>query len=113
MLEFLVHLLVSAGLLFVVGRIVNGVAVESGKAAILGALVLGIANAIVRPIVVVLTLPITIITIGLFLFVVNAAMFGLAAAVVPGFKVKGPVPALVGSLLLSLMNWGIAIIFGV
>lgn len=113
MFEFLVHLLVTAGLLMVVGKIVSGIDVESGKAAILGALVLGLANAIVRPLVVLLTLPITIITIGLFLFVVNAAMFGLAAAIVPGFKVKGIGPALIGSLLLSLMNWGVSVVFGV
>lgn len=113
MLEFVVHLLITAGLLVVVAKIVNGVEVESAKAAVLGALVLGIANAIVRPIVVVLTIPITIITIGLFLFIVNAAMFGLAAAIVPGFKVKGIIPALIGSVLLSLMNWGVAILFGV
>ena len=111
MLQFLLHLVVTAILLFVVGKIVSGIDVRDAKAALWGALVLGIANAIVRPVLVLLTLPLTIITLGLFLFVVNAVMLMLAAALVDGFKVRGFGSALVGSVLLSLLNLAVSAIF--
>ena len=77
------------------------------------ALVLGLVNAVVRPVMVVLTLPLTFLTLGLFLLVVNAAVFGLAAALVSGFRVRNFWAALVGSVLLSLLNLGISWIFGI
>ena len=104
MLEFLVHLVVTAILLLVIGRMLESVQVESFKAALLGALVLGIANAVVRPVLVALTFPFTLLTLGLFLLVVNAAVFGLAAAVVPGFRVRGVGGAFWGALTLSVFN---------
>ncbi|HEX9631509.1 MAG TPA: phage holin family protein [Gemmatimonadales bacterium] len=111
MLQFLLHLVVTAILLFVVGKIVSGIDVRDAKAALWGALVLGIANAIVRPVLVLLTLPLTIITLGLFLFVVNAVMLMLAAALVDGFKVRGFGSALVGSVLLSVLNLAVDLVF--
>jgi putative membrane protein len=111
MFEFLAHLVVTAFLLFVVGKIVAGIEVRDAKAALLGALVLGIANAIVRPVLVFFTLPFTIITLGLFLFVVNAVMLMIAAAFVDGFKVRGFGSALAGSILLSLLNLAVAAVF--
>lgn len=111
MFEFLAHLVVTAFLLFVVGKIVAGIEVRDTKAALLGALVLGIANAIVRPVLVFFTLPFTIITLGLFLFVVNAVMLMIAAAFVDGFKVRGFGSALAGSILLSLLNLAVAAVF--
>lgn len=113
MLEFLLHLFITAGLLMFIGHLIEGIDVESGKAALLGALVLGIANAVVRPVVVVLTLPLTIVTLGLFLLVVNAAMFALAAVIVPGFRVRSFTAALFGSIVLSLHNLVIAFVFGI
>lgn len=113
MFELLVHLLVTAALLFAVGWIVPGVRVAGSGAALLGALVLGIANAVVRPVLVILTLPLTLLTLGLFLLVINALMLWLAAAVVPGIEVKGFGAAFVGSLLLSVLNLVIAAAFGV
>jgi putative membrane protein len=101
---FIAHLLVTAVLIFLLGRIVPGIRVRDGKAALIGALVLGIANAIVRPILVLLTLPATVLTLGLFLLVVNAAMLALAAALVDGFEVEGFGAALLGSLALAVMN---------
>jgi len=101
---FLVHILVSAALLFVLGRLVSGIEVRDGKAALFGALVLGVANALVRPLLVLITLPITILTLGLFIFVVNALMLMLAAALVDGFEVRGFKAALWGSVVLGLMN---------
>lgn len=111
MLQFLVHVIVTAILLFVIGRVVPGIDVRDGRAALWGALVLGIANGIVRPILVFLTLPLTIVTLGLFLFVVNALMLMLAAALVDGFKVRGFGSALAGSVLLSVLNLAVSYIF--
>jgi putative membrane protein len=110
MLPFLLHVVVTAVLLFVVGKIVPGIEIRDGRAALIGALVLGIANAIVRPILVLLTLPFTILTLGLFLFVVNAVMLMLAAALVDGFKVRGFGAALLGSVLLSLLNVVVSVV---
>jgi putative membrane protein len=108
MIAFLVHLLVTAALLLLVANLVRGVHVEGWGAAFLGALVLGLVNALVRPIMVVLTLPLTILTFGLFLLVVNAMMLWLVAALVPGIRVQGFGPALLGSLLLTLLNLAVA-----
>jgi len=111
MLEVVFHILVTAILLFVVGKIVAGIEVRDAKAALLGALVLGLTNALVRPVLVFFTLPFTIITLGLFLFVINAVTLMIAAAFVDGFKVRGFGPALMGSLLLSLLNLAVSAVF--
>lgn len=113
MIEFILHLLVTAGLLMLVGRLVDGIRVGSGGAALAGALILGIANAVIRPVLVLLTLPLTVLTLGLFLFVINALMLMLAAAVVPNFTVRGLGPALIGSVLLSLLNLLVSWVFGI
>jgi len=102
---FIAHVLVTAVLLFVLGRLVEGIRVRDAKAAVIGALVLGLANAFVRPVLVLLTLPVTILTLGLFILVVNALMLALAAALVDGFEVKGFGAALWGSLVLAVMNF--------
>lgn len=105
MLELAVHLLVNSVLLFLVGRLVDGIEVRDGKAAIWGALVLGAANAMVRPILVLLTLPVTILTLGLFVLVINALMLMLAAAFVDGFEVEDFGSAVVGSIAFAVMNF--------
>jgi putative membrane protein len=102
---FLVHWLVVALGLAAAAYIVPGVSVESGMALAFGALVLGFVNAVVRPILALLTLPLTIVTLGLFYFVVNAAAFALAAAVVPGFTVASFWGATFGALVVSLVSW--------
>jgi putative membrane protein len=98
--------------LLLVAKIVDGVEVSGWGAAIVGALVLGVVNAIVRPMMVFLTFPFTIVTFGLFLLVINALMLWLMAAFVPGVKVKGFGPAFVGALVLTLLNMGIAFVLG-
>jgi len=112
MTSFVINLLISAGLLLVVAHVVSGIEVRDWGAALLAAFVLGIVNAIVRPLLVVLTLPLTIVTLGLFLFVVNALMLQLAAWFVPGFKVAGFGPALLASLLLTALNLGVSMLVG-
>ncbi|MDH3685073.1 MAG: phage holin family protein [Myxococcales bacterium] len=113
MLEFVTHVVLSAFLIAVVGRLVSGVEVEDAFAAVVAAVVLGIANAVVRPLLVVLTFPLTVLTLGLFLLVVNALVLWLVSAVVPGFRVRGFGSAFVGALVLSLLNVAIAVVFGV
>ena len=107
----IVHILVTAALVFVLGRLVSGIHVRDGKAALFGAIALGLANAFVRPLLVAITLPITVITLGLFIFVVNALMLKLAAVFVDGFEVDGLGPAVWGSILLGLMNTLVGVIF--
>jgi len=112
MLAFLVHMLVTAALLLLVANLVRGVQVEGWGAAFLGALVLGLVNALVRPIMIVLTLPLTVLTFGLFLLVVNAFMLWLVAALVPGIRIQGFGPALLGSLLLTFFNLAVGSLLG-
>ncbi|HVP29225.1 MAG TPA: phage holin family protein [Myxococcota bacterium] len=112
MVQFFIHLLVSAALLLLVSRVVTGIHIDDWTSAILGALVLGFVNAIVRPIMLVLTLPFTILTFGLFLLVLNGLMLWLASAFVPGFRIDGFGPAFLGALLLSLLNMLIAWMVG-
>jgi putative membrane protein len=104
MLAFLTHLIVTAALLLLVANFVRGVQVQGWGSALIGALVLGFVNAVVRPLMVFLTLPFTILTFGLFLLVVNALMLWLVAALVPGIRIQGFGPAFLGSLVLTLLN---------
>ena len=112
-MEFIVHVLVTTVLLLVVARIVPGIEVRDTGSAVVAALLLGLANAFVRPVVVILTLPITILTLGLFLWVVNALMLMLTAALVDGFRVRGLGSALAGSLVLGLLNLAVSMVFGI
>lgn len=112
MLAFLAHLVLTAALLLIVAKFVSGVEVSGWGPAILAALVLGVVNAVVRPVMVFLTFPITFITFGLFLLVINALMLWLVAALVPGVRVKGFGPAFLGSLLLTVLNICIAALLG-
>ncbi|HEX5044723.1 MAG TPA: phage holin family protein [Candidatus Polarisedimenticolaceae bacterium] len=109
-LRFLVHLAVSALALWLVARIVPGVTVDTPVPLILGALVLGIVNTLVRPILFLLTLPITCLTLGLFYLVVNAIAFGLTAWLVQGFQVHGFVPAVLGALCVSVLSWVLGLV---
>jgi len=112
MTEFLVHLVVSAALLLIVANAIDGVEIKGWGPAIIGALVLGLVNGFVRPLMIALTLPLTVVTFGLFLLVVNALMLWLMAAIVPGIRVRGFGPALWGSLLLTVLNIGVSLLIG-
>jgi putative membrane protein len=102
MLKLIVRWLLLAAALLLVDYLYGGVSVASFGAALIAAFVLGLFNTLVRPLLVLLTLPVTILTLGLFLFVINALMFWAAASVLDGFAVTGFVGALVGSLLYSV-----------
>ena len=111
MIEFIIHICVSAALLFVLGNLVEGIEVRDTKAAIFGAIGLGFANAFVKPLLLMLTLPITLLTLGLFIWVVNALMLMFAASMVDGFKVEGFKSALWGSIVLGVMNFLVGMMF--
>ena len=96
-------LIIILGLL-VASALVPGVEIDGAGSFILAAILLGLVNAFVRPIAVLLTLPLTIVTLGLFLFVVNAAMFGLVAAILDDFHVSGFWSAVLGSLVVSITS---------
>ena len=102
---FLLRVLISAFGIWLASEIVPGVHVDETGTIFAAGLLLGVVNAIVRPILTIVTLPITILTLGLFLLVINAAMLGLVARLLPGFHVDGFGPALLGSLLVGLTGW--------
>ena len=101
-MKILIRWLLLAAALLLVAHLYPGVQVTSFTSALIAALVLGLLNALLRPILVLLTLPVTVLTLGLFLFVINALMFYFAASLLDGFHVTGFVAALIGSLLYSL-----------
>ena len=105
MFHILISWIVTTLAILVVTYLIPGVRVSSLGTAIVAAAILGILNALVRPILVVLTLPLTILTLGLFLFVINALMFQLAGALVPGFHVDSFWSALLGSLIVSIVAY--------
>lgn len=112
MVALLAHLIVSAALLVLVAELVRGIELEGVGAALLAAAVLGIVNALVRPPAFLLSLPLIVVTFGLFYFVLNAAFLKLTAAVVPGFRIEGFLPAVWAAVLLAILNVVIARIAG-
>ena len=104
MLSLIARWIVNAAALLLVAYLYPGVTVASFWAAMLAALVLGLVNALIRPLLILLTLPVTVLTLGLFLFVINALMFWLVAEIVSGFQVTGFWAALIGSVLYSLIT---------
>lgn len=104
MIKLIVRWMLLAAALLLVAHLYPGVTVTSFSAALVAALVLGLLNTLVRPLLVLLTLPVTILTLGLFLFVVNALMFWAAASLLAGLNVAGFGAALIGSLIYSLCS---------
>jgi putative membrane protein len=102
--EFIIRLLLSAAAVFITAKVLSGVKVESYGEAIIVAIVLGVINAVVKPILVFLTIPITILTLGLFLLVINALMIMLVDRLMKGFSVKSFWWAFFFSIILSLLN---------
>lgn len=105
MMRFLLHVITIAVALAVTTFIVPGIHVQSLAALAVAAVVLGVINAVVRPILFVLTLPITVLTLGLFYLVVNGIAFGLAAALVPGFSVSSWMSAIGGAFVTGVVSW--------
>jgi putative membrane protein len=110
MLAFLAHLILTAALLLLVANLVRGVQVQGWDSALVGAIVLGFVNAVIRPLMVLFTLPFTILTFGLFLLVVNAMVLWLVAILVPGIRVQGFGSAFLGSLVLTFLNMAVTLL---
>jgi putative membrane protein len=104
-MRFLVRLLLNGIAIIVAAWLLPGIHISSPFAGLVAGIILGFVNAIVRPVLFVLTLPFTLVTLGLFIFVLNAICFGLTAWLVPGFSVDGFGWALLGALLVTVVSW--------
>ncbi|MBI1908378.1 phage holin family protein [Candidatus Uhrbacteria bacterium] len=108
-MRFILRWLINALALILVTKIVSGFHVDTFYSALIAALVIGLLNAIIRPVLILLTLPITIVTLGLFTFVINALIIWFTGTIVKGFTVDGFLPALMAALILwavsTLTNW--------
>jgi putative membrane protein len=102
---FLLRAVFAAAGLWIASRIVPGIEVRGLGSLAAAALILGIINALVRPVLIILTLPLTLLTLGLFLLVINAAMLWLTSVFLHGFQVHGFFAALLGSIVVSLVSW--------
>ncbi len=105
MKAFLPRLIITALSLGVAEHILAGIYVDDFITLLIAAFLLGIVNAIVRPILIILTLPITILSLGFFLLIINGAMLGLVAWLLPGFSIHGPLSAILGWLIISITSW--------
>jgi putative membrane protein len=107
MMKIILRVLATAAAILLIANFVPGIAVADFTTALLAAVVWGLMGLTIRPLIGLLTLPINILTLGLFSFILNALMFWLLAAFVPGFTVAGFIPALEGSVLLTIVAWAL------
>lgn len=110
--RFLLHWAVTAICLWVASYVFNGIRFADGQALVIAALLLGFANAIVRPLLVLLTLPLTLVTLGLFLLVINASMLLLVAALVRGFSIDSFLTAFLASIFISVLSFFVGAVLG-
>jgi len=103
-MKLLIHWAISALFLYVLSVLFNGIVVESAMAAIIAAIVLGLINATIKPFLQIISLPISILTLGIFYLVINGLMLLLVSALVPGFTVYGFGTAFFAAIILSLLN---------
>lgn len=101
----LIRWLIYALTIMLLAYIVPGISVRNFYSALVAALILGLINAVIRPLVILLTLPVNVLTLGLFTLVINALMFWLVATIVKGFDVKNFLAAFLGALVLWLVSW--------
>jgi putative membrane protein len=102
---FLFRLLITALGLWAAATIVPGVTIRGVGNLIVAALLLGLVNAVIRPVILILTLPLTVLTLGLFILVVNGISLALVAWLMPGFTIAGLLPAILGSIVVGLTSW--------
>lgn len=112
MLGFLLRWSINLLALVTAAILIKGIRMQSIEMGILAAGILGIVNAVIRPVVLVLTLPINLLTLGLFTLVINAAMLKLVSMVVPGFVIESFTAAFLGSLIVSVVSWTLNIFVG-
>lgn len=106
--RLLITWLINAAALFALPYIMQSIRVENFASALFAALILGLVNTLIRPILVLLTLPVTLLTLGLFIFIINGLLFWLVANFVKGFTVAGFWPAVGGALLYSIISWALS-----
>jgi putative membrane protein len=104
-MRFLLRLLLNGVAVLIAAWLIPGLHITSPATAIVAGIVLGLINAVIRPVLILLTLPLTLVTLGLFIFVVNAVCLALAAWVVPGFTISGFGAAFAGALVTSVVSW--------
>ena len=107
-MKILIVWLINAIALMAVAYLLPGIAVESFLTALIAALVLGLVNAVIRPILILLTLPATLLTLGLFIFVINGLLFWLVGSFVSGFMVAGFWPGMFGAIAYSIVSWALS-----
>jgi putative membrane protein len=112
MVGFLLRAAITALGLWVANELLSGMTFDAPSKLILAAVVLGVVNAVVRPLAFILTLPITVLTLGLFLLVLNAGMVALVAWLIPGFQISGFWTALGAALIVSLVSWAASSVIG-
>lgn len=108
-MEFLIHWGITALSLWLAGFIFHGISFANKKSLFISALLLGFANAVIRPVVIILTIPLTLITFGFFLLVINALMMLLVSTVVPGFKISGFWTAFFASIFVTILSLAVGI----
>jgi len=101
----LVRILINALAIVVAAKVIPGIELDGAMAALVAGLVLGVVNGFVRPVLLFLTLPLTLLTLGLFLFILNGLCLWLTAALVKGFEIQGFWAAVLGAILVSLVSW--------
>lgn len=109
-MRLLILWLINTAAIFVLPHLLDSVQVDSLTTALTAALVLGLVNTLIRPILILLTLPVTFLTLGLFVFVINGLMFWAVADLVPGFQVAGFGAAVLGAFVYSLLSWLLSVI---
>ena len=112
MVGFLLRAAITALSLWVASQLLDGMHFTTTGKLVIAAVLLGLVNAVVRPIAFILTLPITVVTLGLFLLVLNATMIGLVAWLVPGFTISGFWTAVAGAIVVGLVSWAASTVIG-
>lgn len=113
MLTYIVQIIVTSLILLLMAKMVKGVTIDNWGSALFAAVILGLVNAFVKPLMVLLTIPLTIITLGLFLLVINALVLQLVAALSPGVRISGFGQAVLGSIVLTILNLLAVMILGI
>jgi putative membrane protein len=101
----LIRWIINAGALFLAAHVVEGIEITGFLPALAGALILGILNTFIRPVVLILTLPLNVLTLGLLTFIINGLMLKIVASILKGFEVQGFWPAVWGALLITIISW--------
>jgi putative membrane protein len=109
---FFVRLLITALGLWLADELLTGIVFDGTRALIVSALLLGVVNAFIRPIILILTLPLTVLTLGFFILIVNGISLALVAALVPGFHLAGLFSATVGAIIVGLTSWAASAFIG-